>query len=167
MATDQNRVILGPLTTATWESPASCAVVVEGCAGTSTCSYGYQAQSCYATPSGSTISYGDEDNTDCWPPRASFVTTPIPPLTGWGFYSPGIICPTGMIQACTATYGGASGWPVQFGLTEGETAIGCCPRYIFPTPISSYEANHNVAAFTAPTAFGKPVYSLRLQRAFK
>lgn len=170
MSTNQARVILGPLTTTTWEAPASCAVAVEGCAGALACSYGYQAQSCYASTSSTSITYGDEDNTDCWPPRSSFGSTPTPPLEGWGFYSPGIVCPVGMTAACTATEGGASGWPVQYGLLPGETAIGCCPtspRYLIPILLLRYGANHTVVAFTAPTTVHKPVYITRVQRAFK
>ncbi|KAH8771020.1 hypothetical protein F5883DRAFT_551694 [Diaporthe sp. PMI_573] len=49
------------------------------------------------------------------------------PFRGWGFYSPGLICPHGYTSACTATAKGGAQWPVQFVMLEGETAVGCCP----------------------------------------
>lgn len=45
-----------------------------------------------------------------------------------GFYSPGLVCPDGYLSACTATWDGFSDWQVQFPMTAGETAVGCCPR---------------------------------------
>jgi hypothetical protein len=128
---NQQRVILGPLTT-TYTAPSSCSVPVQEC---QTCNTAGQAQSCHASSSGSSTTYGAEDNTDCWPPRSSFVSTPLPPLNGWGFYSPGLVCPNGMTTACSATGGGSSDWPVQFALLQHETAVGCCPRYTCPTSI--------------------------------
>ncbi|KAH6641280.1 hypothetical protein F5144DRAFT_563049 [Chaetomium tenue] len=47
---------------------------------------------------------------------------------GWGFYSPGLACPTGYTAACTAEYGKRSDWEVEFTLIPGETAVGCCPE---------------------------------------
>jgi hypothetical protein len=67
------------------------------------------------------------DNTACWPPVTAGVRAPAP-LQGWGYYSPGISCPAGHVSACSATAGGNQGWPVQFKLSGGETAVGCCPR---------------------------------------
>ncbi|KUJ10486.1 uncharacterized protein LY89DRAFT_627027 [Mollisia scopiformis] len=123
MSTNQARTNLGPLTT-TATLPSSCQVPVEQC---STCSEAWGAQTCFASTIDSTVDYGVQDNTDCWPSTTSFVATPPIPLQGWGFYSPGLVCPSGMYSACSATASRSSGWPVQFGLLSGETAVGCCP----------------------------------------
>ena len=48
-------------------------------------------------------------------------------LNGWGFYSPGIQCPSGYATSCVATEGVVGGFNFQFGLLPSETAIGCCP----------------------------------------
>lgn len=122
--TNQERVILGPLTT-TWTAPLSCSVAVQDC---QTCSQAWAGQTCFASLAvPSSTKYGVQDNADCWPPR-TFSSTPTPPLVGWGFYSPGLDCPYGMTSACSATGGGSSGWQVQFSLLGKETAVGCCPQ---------------------------------------
>lgn len=163
-STIQPRTILGPLTT-TYTASSSCSVAVEACQG---CNIAWQAQSCFASSSGSSITDGVEDNTDCWPPRSSFVSTVAPPLDGWGFYSPGLVCPYGMTTACSATGGGSSDWAVQFGLLEQETAVGCCPRYSSPIPFPGSSAEHAAVAF--PAALLAPcrhVYKSRPQQTFK
>ncbi|KAK8085668.1 hypothetical protein PG997_006939 [Apiospora hydei] len=50
-------------------------------------------------------------------------------LGGWGFYSPGLVCPSGSTSACTKTADNPTdgGFTFQFPLTAGETAVGCCP----------------------------------------
>jgi len=129
ISTGLPRTILGPLET-TYSLPSACGIAVQLC---STCSQGFQGQTCFSfstdtfyDPTGA----GLADNTNCWPPRASFVNTPPAPLRGWGFYSPGLACPAGLTSACSATggAGGSSSWPVQYGLLDQETAVGCCPR---------------------------------------
>lgn len=121
------RTTLGPLTT-TYTPPASCNVAVEQC---STCINAWAAQTCFASTTGSSINYGVQDNPDCWPPRLDdSILTPVPPFQGWGFYTPGVICPVGYTSACSATAGGSSGWSVQYSMTAGETAVGCCPTYV-------------------------------------
>jgi len=72
------------------------------------------------------------DATSCWPPTSSGAPSKAAPLNGWGYYSPGVNCPAGYATACAATAGGRSDWPVQFRLNPGETAVGCCPRCVFP-----------------------------------
>lgn len=75
-----------------------------------------------------------EDAITCWPPTSKGAPTPIVSPGGWegyGFYSPGLVCPAGYTSACTATEGGHSDWDVQFSMTQGETAVGCCPRYVY------------------------------------
>jgi len=133
--TNQPQTNLGPLTT-TFNPPILCGVFIEGCLD---CGYGWQAQTCYATTFGSYTSYGVRDDPNCWPPRTTGISTPDGPLYGWGFYSPGLVCPMGLTRACSATGGGSSGWPLQFSLLEQETAVGCCPRrvlsYFFLPPM--------------------------------
>jgi hypothetical protein len=123
---------LGPLTT-TFTPPAACTVAVGtgrgGLAGLlgggSDDHVAYLAQAC---------SRGKAfDATSCWPATSKGAEEREPPLHGWGFYSPGLHCPIGYATACSATggSGGNPGWPVQFNLRDGETAVGCCPRLIF------------------------------------
>ncbi len=125
MSTAQTRTILGPLTTTFTPTPACSAQVLE--CPLPTCTLAWQAQTCYSSGD----SAGIEDNSDCWPPRSGSVTesTHNPTLAGWGFYSPGLVCPSGFVSACSATFGESWGWPVQYSIFEGETAVGCCPRY--------------------------------------
>lgn len=90
---------------------------------------GYLAHACAVAEQDNGIGL---DDASCWPGTSSGAATPSASFHGWGFYSPGTICPTGYAGACSAT-GGAGGsrdWPVQFRLLEGETAVGCCPRYV-------------------------------------
>ncbi len=71
------------------------------------------------------------DFTDCWPPRSGSQASVDPGvMMGWGFYSPGIACPAGYTTVAMATAGGSSGWPVEYSLTDGETAAACCPTYV-------------------------------------
>jgi hypothetical protein len=112
--------VLGPLTTA-WSPPDSCTVYVPECVGAK-CTKAYRAQQCVGPQA-----WGS-DNAECWPPVT--VSTPKPPFQGWGYYSPGLVCPTGYTTACTAEYGGTSEWNMQFTLAPGETAVGCCPEYV-------------------------------------
>jgi len=107
---------LGPLTTTFTPAP-TCTVPVIACA---TCNYCWAAQTCF--------SGGVEDYTACWPGTSSGVPAPTPPLQGWGFYSPGLVCPQGYASACGAVETAAGTWTPQFPLQTGETAVGCCPR---------------------------------------
>ena len=88
---------------------------------------GFQGQGCN---SGNSI----VDASKCWPPAT--VSGPSPPLEGWGFYSPGLICPLGYVTACSSISSSAgqpsptsqgSYFPFEFPLIAGETALGCCP----------------------------------------
>ncbi|KAI1872815.1 uncharacterized protein JN550_003689 [Neoarthrinium moseri] len=106
---------LGPLTT-TFVAPSYCNNII---AGDALSGYGWQAQSCRGTVV--------RDDTSCWP-----TTTPGAPasstiLAGWGFYSPGIVCPSNYVTACSKSIGQDGGFDFQFGLISSETAIGCCP----------------------------------------
>lgn len=127
------RINLGPLTTV-FVPPPYCtraAVAVQG-------SQGVLGQSCRpvddktATPA---------DDTGCWPRATSYpaaaAASSASSLGAMGFYSPGLLCPTGYVSACTAVStakgkGGQTGVPAapqvtgkfQFPLVEGETAVG-------------------------------------------
>lgn len=125
--TGQARTILGPLTT-TFTQPPSCTLAVAGQDDDDLA--GFLAHACEVAQDNS---FGLDD-ASCWPGTSSGAATPSASFQGWGFYSPGTICPTGYASACSAT-GGASGssdWPVQFRMLQGETAVGCCPRYAHP-----------------------------------
>ncbi|ORX96287.1 hypothetical protein BCR34DRAFT_184373 [Clohesyomyces aquaticus] len=122
---------LGPLTT-TFTPPPHCSGAVITCP---TCSSASQGQTCFGSnPS----SKGGVDDTACWPRATQY--PPTPPLVGLGFYSPGLICPTGYASACSAVSrgprddpgttilsSGPIGGTLQFPLVAGETAVGCCP----------------------------------------
>lgn len=115
--TSRPRVILGPLLT-TFTPPPPCTVGVGIC---STCNVVFLGQTC--APSGA------QDGTTCWPPTTSGAPTPKPTLQGWGFYSPGVACPSGYTSRCSAVADSdrEPGWPLQFLQEPGETAVGCCP----------------------------------------
>ncbi|KAF2114746.1 hypothetical protein BDV96DRAFT_599938 [Lophiotrema nucula] len=119
---------LGPLTT-TFVPPSHCSQALLAC---QTCTSAWRAQSCIAGGAG--------DDTNCWP-SATFYPRRAP-LAGLGFYSPGIVCPTGHTSACgvvaqsadvnAAVTGILQPGPMadgrfQFPMLEGETAVGCCP----------------------------------------
>lgn len=115
--TSRPRVILGPLLT-TFIPPPQCTVGVGIC---STCNVVFLGQTC--APSGA------QDGTTCWPPTTSGALAPQPTLQGWGFYSPGIACPSGYTSRCSAVADSdrEPGWKLQFLQEPGETAVGCCP----------------------------------------
>lgn len=124
--TDEAGTPLGPLTTA-WSMPDSCKTHFVKCP---TCTDAYMGQRCSRTKGAEAA----HDHTTCWPPAAARAGTPTPAFFGWGFYSPGLACPTGYTTACTAEHGGRSEWDIQFTLVAGETAVGCCPEYVDITP---------------------------------
>ncbi|GAB1309879.1 Proline-rich receptor-like protein kinase PERK2 [Madurella fahalii] len=121
--TGQAPINLGPLTT-TFTPPPECTVAVGADRGF----LGIGAGPSDVAWLGQSCSRGKpSDATTCWPPTSRGAEEGSRPLQGWGFYSPGIHCPAGYATACSATGGGRSGWPVQFQLRDGETAVGCCP----------------------------------------
>ncbi|KAK4188257.1 hypothetical protein QBC35DRAFT_383047 [Podospora australis] len=109
------REILGPLTTV-WVPPASCTVAIGQCEG---CDVAWLGQTCDP----STV----KDNASCWPPTTEGAKPTQSAFYGWGFYSPGLECPSGHTSACSATHNGVSGWKVQFEMEAQETFVGCCP----------------------------------------
>ena len=123
--TTSTRSYLGPLTT-TWIPPAQCTVFGPFGNSVSAPNY-YLGQDC----SGG----APHDATSCWPP--ALVTNSFPAvLNGYGYYSPGVICPTGYYSACaqdhahsrlTGSLSDLASFDFQFALTDGETAVGCCP----------------------------------------
>jgi hypothetical protein len=124
-------VLLGPLTT-TWSAPSYCNYWMWPCA---TCDVAYQAQTCLPVGDEGPDQGGVGDAQGCWPPTNTkvLIQKPTQPFAGWGFYSPGLACPTGYRSACAAVYGERPEWPIQFTLNEGETAVGCCPECDRPT----------------------------------
>lgn len=114
----RTRPILGPLTTE-FTAPPDCSFA--GVSGTPL-SIGFLGQTCV----------GDAlaDASTCWPPATPAAPSATTPLSGWGFYSPGISCPAGHTTACYATHGFRTGWDMQYTMEEGETAVGCCPTYV-------------------------------------
>lgn len=109
------RTILGPLLT-TFTPPSTCTEVMLDLTADS--SEGWLAQSCSSDVM--------NDDASCWPSATSGVTTSTN-LWGFGIYSPGTVCPTGYVTACSATSGVEGGFDFQFPLESSETAIGCCP----------------------------------------
>ncbi|KAL2270755.1 hypothetical protein VTJ83DRAFT_126 [Remersonia thermophila] len=126
VVTGQAPTNLGPLTT-TFTPPPACTVAVGagpgGAFGSADKSVGLLGQRCSAGRAW--------DATSCWPETSQGAPEAAKqaPLRGWGYYSPGLHCPAGYATACSATggAGGETGWPVQFVLGAGETAVGCCP----------------------------------------
>ncbi|MCJ1312514.1 hypothetical protein MMC25_006188 [Agyrium rufum] len=75
-----------------------------------------------------------QDTSTCWP--SATISPPGPPYEGWGFYSPGTVCPSGYTPACSAGFAGSlattsssstPSFAFQFSLLTSESAIGCCP----------------------------------------
>lgn len=117
--TGQDRTILGPLT-ATFTQPLQCTTAVAQVSGEAL--LGRLAEVCGAET-------GAVD-TACWPTTTAGVSGPPKDAPGWGFYSPGIVCPAGHTSACSATGGllGPKDWSLQYTLSASETAVGCCPN---------------------------------------
>lgn len=117
--TGQDRTILGPLT-ATFTQPPECTTAVAQVSGEEL--LGRLAEVCGAET-------GAVD-TACWPTTTAGVSGPSTDSPGWGFYSPGIVCPAGHTSACSATGGllGPRDWSLQYTLSASETAVGCCPN---------------------------------------
>jgi hypothetical protein len=113
---NQQRVILGDLTTV-FRPPDECTIAIGYC---KTCFYAWWGQKC----TDETV----RDATDCWPTTTEGVPKPtLGPLSGWGFYSPGVMCPQGYTSACGATAGSTSDFVHQFQMKPSETFVGCCP----------------------------------------
>ncbi|KAI1114123.1 hypothetical protein F5Y14DRAFT_415537 [Nemania sp. NC0429] len=134
---------LGPLTE-TWTPPQSCshkiarsAYLLQGgpYAAGFTCSSSI-GQYCtgnlsefwipllHSAPSGYdcvyAVSFDSALNSDCWPnARSSYRLLS-------GYYSPGLVCPSGHTTACLSTSGGSYNFQFDFALASGGTAAGCC-----------------------------------------
>ncbi|KAK4646952.1 uncharacterized protein QC761_100190 [Podospora bellae-mahoneyi] len=144
---------LGPLTT-TFTPPPECTVAVGAgrggflgdlFGGGDDKSIAYLGQACSRNRA--------VDDTACWPATSEGAESKKAPLNGWGFYSPGLHCPVGYATACAATggSGGGSGWPVQFRLLAGETAVGCCPSGYGCANINGQTCTLVVTSSTIPT----------------
>lgn len=115
------RTVLGPLTSI-WTPPASCSVpIADGPYTDEGRTAAYRDQTC-ATAASS----GIYDASQCWPPTAASAAAATPPFLARGFYSPGLVCPSGYSSACTAVGGSAvSGWTPEYTVAPMETAVGC------------------------------------------
>ncbi|KAK4173309.1 hypothetical protein QBC36DRAFT_381090 [Triangularia setosa] len=144
---------LGPLTT-TFTPPPECTIAVGAGRGGflgdlfgdgDDRSIAYLGQACYRNRA--------IDDGACWPTTTAGAESKEAPLNGWGFYSPGLHCPGGYATACAATggSGGGSGWPVQFRLLAGETAVGCCPSGYGCANINGQTCTLVVTSSTIPT----------------
>ena len=115
-----SRTILGPLTT-TFTLPTACTVAVQD---------GEQPQLAFLAQGCSGAS--PLDTATCWPPVT--IEPPLAPFEGLGAYSPGLVCPSDHIIACSTVYSsGADQKLFQFTLQAGETAAGCCPQLVCPS----------------------------------
>ncbi|KAI0154754.1 hypothetical protein GGR57DRAFT_95525 [Xylariaceae sp. FL1272] len=65
------------------------------------------------------LSYWYAGNNACWPTA--------PAITSHGYYSPGLICPSGWTDVYRETAGSYSSFRPYYALSENETAMGCCP----------------------------------------
>ncbi|KAF2145773.1 uncharacterized protein K452DRAFT_295342 [Aplosporella prunicola CBS 121167] len=119
--TPQSGTVLGPLTT-TFTQPKGCSIFNEYRHTKSSWALAWQAQRCHDVI---------EDDNACWPTATT--SAPAPPLNGWGYYSPGLVCPVGYTTACAA---GATpsdigrnvpSFAFQFAFDEDEAVYGCCP----------------------------------------
>ncbi|KAF2175293.1 hypothetical protein K469DRAFT_508232, partial [Zopfia rhizophila CBS 207.26] len=149
------RANLGPLTT-TFTPPPHCSRAAIACP---TCNKAWRGQSCYSSASNSK---GAMDDTGCWPRATNYPHSA--PLAGLGFYSPGLMCPSGYTSACatasqtaldapTTTIGalGPIKGGFQYPLLAGEAAVGCCPTGYTCATYTEYgwQTCHAVASSTA------------------
>lgn len=141
------RANLGPLTTQ-WTPPASCSVPIleDACSATEcTAYYGFMCSHTIGSSVGfftsgslssSTVSvftanYKMTVDTACFPP----ITLDLKPsyesrLNGYGYYSPGLECPSGYSKGWLLAPDGKGrrDWAPQVATAPGETVAGCCPR---------------------------------------
>lgn len=83
-----------------------------------------------------------EDDYLCWPPATSLGVLRGANFYAGGFYSPGIVCPVGYVEACRVVQSTPPTptspsiktstplfytWTPDFPLQLPETAVGCCP----------------------------------------
>ncbi|EAQ93823.1 hypothetical protein CHGG_02058 [Chaetomium globosum CBS 148.51] len=143
---------LGPLTT-TFTPPPECTAAV-GAASNGLADFFGVGDAKDVAYLGQGCSRGKAfDATTCWPGTSKGAEEKGAPLYGWGFYSPGLHCPVGYATACSATggSGGGSGWPVQFKLRDGETAVGCCPSGYGCANINGQTCTMMATSTTIPT----------------
>lgn len=124
----------GPLTT-TAGIPASCFMNYQD--GDNLLS---RAQSCTSSKGLSALY---EDDPACWPSRTDAVPTDFAVVSsfGYGFYSPGLVCPGGYSTACSYTGGINSAYNFYFAFPpdDSETAYGCCPQSVLKLFVHKYE----------------------------
>jgi hypothetical protein len=127
-ATTTRHNALGPLTTVFTADPTCMTLMFRECGSSDVCT-GWLAQTCTSDLAGTTTSYGPSNEFACFPPLTSGTVTET--YGGWGFYSPGLSCPSGYTSACSATAGATGSFQFEYPLVLGETAVGCCPTYVY------------------------------------
>ncbi|KAI0141884.1 hypothetical protein GGR57DRAFT_486361 [Xylariaceae sp. FL1272] len=132
--TSHRDVNFGPLTTTWTASDPSCyATIVDfGLNGGSLgelCQYTGLNTQCSTVSAHSTISVDCSTQFGYFRGQQSVCVPGGPRLDGAvdGVFSPGFACPSGYTSACRSTSGGYGNWPPFWPLSEGETAVGCCP----------------------------------------
>ncbi|KAJ3485486.1 hypothetical protein NLG97_g6804 [Lecanicillium saksenae] len=138
MAVPNQRTNLGPLT-ATFSGPSSCSVLDGSFTKDGGALNGALGYSCRARGNGQI--FGPDPS--CFPSSlASYINAGDQWLSTIAVYSPGNICPNGFSSACTMTRSANDRPPTTAGILQtanramfnileiGETAIGCCPRYV-------------------------------------
>ncbi|KAF2639070.1 hypothetical protein P280DRAFT_481827 [Massarina eburnea CBS 473.64] len=142
------RINLGPLTTA-FALPSHCSRIA--ITGTNA----VRGQTCRVKATATA-----EDDIGCWPRPTAIpsAAASASSLQGLGFYSPGVMCPTGYISACSQVSAPGNmpqvtGAPVadfgfQFPLVAGERAIGCCPQGYQCAMQGGAQTCHQVATST-------------------
>ncbi|KAJ4391118.1 hypothetical protein N0V93_004733 [Gnomoniopsis smithogilvyi] len=128
------RTILGPLLT-TFTPPSTCTEVMLDLTADS--SEGWLAQSCSSDVM--------NDDASCWPSATSGVTTSTN-LWGFGIYSPGTVCPTGYVTACSATSGVEGGFDFQFPLESRSGIVSGITSTVVQTCTSSATGGSFIAA---------------------
>ncbi|KAI0865767.1 hypothetical protein F4860DRAFT_264945 [Xylaria cubensis] len=105
--------LLGPLTTVFSAEP-TCLTLLLGECGSSTACTGWLGQTCNLE---SPTKYWPSNDILCWPSWTSNAN--IQEYSGWGFYSPGLVCPSGYTSACSTTAGSTGNFQFQFPPTAG------------------------------------------------
>lgn len=124
IATTTRDNLLGPLTTVFSADP-TCMTLLFGECGSDTVCSGWLGQTCNLATTSSF--YWPSNDLACYPSWTTGAQTLA--YNGWGFYSPGLSCPSGYTSACSTTADVSGNFQFQFPPTAGETAVGCCPRY--------------------------------------
>lgn len=142
-----NSANLGPLTTQ-WTPPASCTVpILENACSATECT-AYHGYMCLYITSSSTDVFASGSlssstvsvfranskmtvDTACFPPFTLDLSLSFESrLNGYGYYSPGLECPSGYTKSWLLAPDGKGqrDWAPRVATAPGETVAGCCPR---------------------------------------